>query len=177
MVFGMVEQVSAAWTFKLDEADRARIAASVAALLPGMVAVYWLVMSSINGALAQSLLTKMNRARRPNPAYAALELPDWLLGALVAALLIGVAAEGDIGYYGRNAALLLVIPFGMQGTAAVHRTIRDRWNHRFLFVAFYAVFIITFQWLVIPAMMVMIGLGQQLLRLQRRLAAGSGKED
>jgi hypothetical protein len=142
-----------------------------------MVGVYWLVMSSVNGALAQSLLAKMNRARRPNPAYAGLELPDWMMGALAAAILVGAVAGGDIGYFGRNAALLLVIPFGMQGTAAVHRIIRERGNHRFLFVAFYAVFVITFQWMVLPALMVMIGLGQQLLRLQRRFAPGSGKED
>jgi len=171
----MVERGVSALASSWGENERAALTESWVALFPALIGASWLAMATVNAVLAQGLLVKFKQARRTSPAYSALELPDWLLGVLVAAGLAGVAAGGDLGYVGRNIAALLSIPFGMQGLSLVHGAIRRRPNQRFLFVAFYTVFILAFGWMVIVA--IAIGLGRQLMRLRRHMAVGSGKED
>src|SRR2546427_563621 len=47
--------------------DRDRVAATLAAIIPGVAAASWMVMAVINAALAQGLLARFGLAWRPSP--------------------------------------------------------------------------------------------------------------
>ncbi len=81
----------------------------VTALLPALSILGWLTMTVFNGTLAQGALARFGWSRRPSPDIAELELPRWLAAPLAAALVLAVAASGDLALYGRN--LLPVLAF------------------------------------------------------------------
>ena len=79
---------------------------NVAPILPGTVALSWLVMLVINGVLGQGLVARFERNLRPSPDFAMLELPNWLT-VLGAALLIGaILLPGTLGYFTKSAAFI-----------------------------------------------------------------------
>ncbi len=78
---------------------------NVAPILPGTVALSWLVMLVINGVLGQGLVARFERNLRPSPDFAMLELPNWLT-VLGAALLIGaILLPGTLGYLTKSGSL------------------------------------------------------------------------
>lgn len=144
------------------------------ALFPAMLGTAWLVMAVLNGMLAQWTVVKAGHALRPAPAYAALELPGWTLAALAVAVVTGLTAGGDVGYLGRNAAVILVLPQMFAGLAVVHQTLRRRSNAGMMLAAFYVAFFVLFGW----AQVAVAGLGlvRHWTRLRRRQVAGSQEE-
>lgn len=102
----------------LDADLREGIIAHYAPLLPGRGMVWWTGRALLLAVLAQWLLARTGRNRRPTPDYGALTVPVWLVAAFMVSLGFGVAATGDSAYIARNAALMLSLPLFLQGLVA-----------------------------------------------------------
>jgi hypothetical protein len=154
-------------------ADAEALAAFVDVLVPvfpALVVVSWLAMTVMNGALAQGLLMRFGRNRRPPMRMDDLSLPAWAPIALAAAALPAVLADGVIGYVSVNAALVLLVPFFMAGLAVVHAFAGRRGARPLMLVLFY-LFLLLFQW-VVP-LVVGLGLIEQWAGLRRRIAGAA----
>lgn len=147
----------------------------IARLMPGLVVVSWLLMTIINGALAQGLLMRFSRNRRPPMRITAVELPGWLPLAF-ALVVAGAALLPDMaGFLALNVALVLAVPFGFAGLAVVHAYAGRRKARVALLVGFY-LFLFLFGWPI--AVLVGLGVIEQWIGLRRRWAnAGPDQED
>lgn len=147
----------------------------MAEVLPGMVVVSWLIMTIVNGALAQGALMRFGRNRRPPMRLADLELPRWLSPAFLATVLAASVAPDPIGFLALNTALILALPFAFAGLSVVHAFARSRSAKTPILIGFY-MFLFLFGW----PIMLMVGLGmiEQWIGLRRRLRpAGPDQED
>jgi len=144
------------------------------ALLPALLGSAWLIMVVMNGMLAQWTVAKAGHAFRPTPAYVTLEMPLWVLAALISAVVIGLTAGCNIGYLGRNAAAVLMWPQIFAGLAVVHQALRRRSNARMMLAFFYVGFFVMFGW----ALVAVAGLGlvRHWTRLRRRQVESSQEE-
>jgi hypothetical protein len=146
--------------------DRDRVAATLAALIPGIAAASWMVMAIINGALAQGLLARFGLAWRPSPDLAQLGLPRWLtlaLGAAVVATLLGDSWR----FLGINLIIALSVPFCLGGLAVLHAAVRRLPHPGIALIAFYTLAGM-FGWPLLVA--AALGLVEAWLGLRRRLA-------
>jgi hypothetical protein len=135
----------------------------------GFSTLSWLLVLAMNGALAQGLVGRMGKARRPAPDIAELELPRWIAAALAIGLVGAYFAPGDLGFAAQNFATVLLLPFFFAGLAVVHALVRKRAARGILLAVFYGA-IVLFTWLVIPV--TGLGLLDQLVGLRRRFIAG-----
>lgn len=151
-------------------ADQLKAAShAVAQVFPGLVAVSWLLMLSINGALAQGLLARFKFNRRPTPDIARLELPDWIPGATVIAA-IGALMPGLAGFFGANLLLVAASVCAFLGLAVVHSHVR-RWNHAALWLTAMYIFMFVFTW---PALLLcLLGMAEPWLKLRARQSGPS----
>jgi hypothetical protein len=168
-----------------SEAQLAKIsdalAARLAPVLPGMLVAGSLLILIPNAAITQGLLARTGHALRPTPAYAALELPLWLAGALAVALVVAFL-PGALGGYGRNAALLLSTPFLLLGLTVIHTLSRRAPKPGSVLGAFYVglVFAGLVLGLAVPllALITLLGIVEQFFSLRQRFAApGANQED
>ena len=146
--------------------DRDRVAATLAALIPGIAAASWMVMAIINAALAQGLLARFGLAWRPSPDLAQLGLPRWLtagLGLAAAATLVG----GTWRFLGINLIIALSVPFCLGGLAVLHAAVRRLPHPGMALIAFYMLAGM-FGWPLLAA--AALGLVEAWLGLRRRLA-------
>ena len=146
---------------------------NVVPILPGTVALSWLVMLVINGVLGQGLVARFERNLRPSPDFAMLELPNWLT-VLGAALLIGaILLPGTLGYFTKSAAFILALPFFLVGLSVIHVAARRISAGTLLLVLFYLLMLL-FGW---PAVFVaFFGLIEQRAGFRQKWA-GAGKEE
>ena len=146
---------------------------NVAPILPGTVALSWLVMLVINGVLGQGLVARFERNLRPSPDFAMLELPNWLT-VLGAALLIGaILLPGTLGYFTKSAAFILALPFFLVGLSVIHVAARRISAGTLLLVLFYLLMLL-FGW---PAVFVaFFGLIEQRAGFRQKWV-GAGKEE
>ncbi len=100
---------------------------------------FWSAVSlSVNGAAAQSALTRTGLALSPTPAWSQLRLPGWYppLTGLGAAAWLAFGGDGDVVLL--SVLLLLLLPVFLQGIAAVHRRSAGRSGRHFMLGIFYA---------------------------------------
>jgi uncharacterized protein YybS (DUF2232 family) len=146
--------------------NRDEIAASLASIIPGVIAASWMVTAFINAALAQGVLTRFAANWRPSPSLVALELPIWLhiaLGITAAAAIFG----GTARFIGINAMIALLVAFCLGGLAVLHAAAR-RLSHPTMVLVFFYVTAALFGW---PLLVVtVLGLLDIWLGLRRRLA-------
>jgi hypothetical protein len=101
---------------------------SLLSITPGITAAFWVILSVINAVIAQKILVRLGRNLRPSPAYAELTLPQWASWPLV--LSAGAALSGpvlgmeNLGYLGRNTALVMATPYLFLGLAVIHTLAR-----------------------------------------------------
>ncbi len=145
-----------------------------ASFIPAVFGLWWMLMMAINGALAQGILVRLGRQRRPMPELTKLELPQRLLYALVAALVLAFL-PGDAGYAGQTLTALFALPYFFLGLAVMHMLIRRMPGAPVVFVVFY-IFMLIFGW---PLVLITgLGLVEQWADLRRRLSdADNGKEE
>jgi len=147
----------------------------LAPVLPGVVVVSWLVMTIINATLAQGLLMRFGRNRRPPMRLTELEFPGWVVLAFAGAVAAAMVLPGVLGFVALNVALVLSLPFGLAGLSVVHAFANRQSAKVALLVGFY-LFLFLFGW----PMILMIGLGviEQWIGLRRRWArVGPDQED
>jgi hypothetical protein len=98
-------------------------------IFPGTVGTSWVLMTVLNAVFAQKLLVRLGQNIRPSPAYAELVLPQWASWPLV--LSAGAALTGpllgmeDLGYIGRNTAMVMALPYFFLGLAVIHTLARQ----------------------------------------------------
>ncbi len=124
----------------LDETERATVVARFTPLFPGFVVTSWLVMTAVNGALAQALLVRMGRGLRPRTALADLKLPEWMSALLVASAAVALLGPEELEYIGRNLVIILAAPFFFLGLAVIHALARRAVPMAMLLAVFYFVF-------------------------------------
>lgn len=147
-------------------AERAAMARIIAAVVPGITAASWMVMTAINAMLAQGVLARFGANWRPSPDIAALALPFWLplaAAAAAAAMFFGPAAQ----FVGINVLIALVVPFCLGGLALSHAVAR-RYPRPAVPLAIFYVLAGLFGWPFLVA--AVIGLIDASLGLRRRLA-------
>lgn len=133
-------------------------------IIPAAVACSWLVMAVLNGALAQALAVRTGWNRRPSPTLAELALPFWLWPLMGIAALLAVFGSTDLGFLGRSALIVLVVPFAFLGLAVIHK-FANRWSHRQLGLAAIYAGIIVFNWPILAV--VVLGLVEDWAHLRR----------
>ena len=144
----------------------------VASFLPALVLISWQLMVVVNGLLAQGALARFGANIRPGESFAGLFLPRWLSLALAAALLAALF-PGQIGGFGRNAALVALLPFFLLGLSVIH-AVSNRWTGRtFVLVGVYLIlFVAGWPMAVVAA----IGVFEQWVGLRARFA-GPRRDD
>ena len=159
--------------------DRQRLQAGMSSLFPGWIGTSWAVMGVVNAVAAETILDRAGRAIRPKPAWGAdLSLPDWLSWALVGAAtlaLIGtLIGPGDVGYMGRNLALVLALPHFLLGLAVVHGLAQRTQQPRAILVGFYVVLFVS-AWAMLAV--ATIGVLEHWIGLRSKMPGGPTKEN
>lgn len=155
----------------VQEGSQRGIAAAgiVAPLFPALAVGSWLLMTTINGVLAQGALARFALNRRPAPDMASLTLPRWLVAPLAAAGLLAVLGPGDLGYLGRNLLPVLAVAYVFAGLAVVHAVARRYTAPFFILVPAYALLLLGWPILLLAA----CGMIDQWFGLRSRFAAAS----
>lgn len=173
-------QLAASLGGLLEEADptgdgNAGVMIPLSRVLPAIVVASWITMIVANAALAQGLLMRLGRNRRPAMRMADLSLPPT---ALLAPAVVGLSAlvlPEPADYIAVNAALVLAVPFFFAGLAVVHAVIQARNARPIVLVAFYG-FLVLIQWMV--PLVICLGVVEQWAGLRRRLTrTGPSEED
>lgn len=154
---------------------RASLVATWNALFPAMAGFLWLMMSVLNGVLAQWIATRTKQALRPTPVYSGLDLPPWYSAVIAVSAVVGLVGSGDVAYMGRNIAVLLLAVFVFVGLAAVHPWLKSRNNGAMLLGLFYVAFFVLFGWAVIAV--AGLGLVRHWTRLLRHKSAAGNQEE
>ena len=146
--------------------NRDEVAATLASIIPGIVAASWMVTAVVNGALAQGVLARFSVNWRPSPSLIALGLPIWLPIALAAAA-AATALGGSARFVGINVLIALSVAFCLAGLAVLHAAVR-RLSHPVMALVFFYTTAVVFGW---PFLVVaVLGLLESWLGLRRRLA-------
>ncbi len=132
-----LDQTLATMLPQLSSAQRGDLVAATIPLFPGMVGVSWILMTVVNGSLAQGILVRAGRNLRPSPRLADLMLPDWMSWLLVASAAMALLGPGEWEYTGRNLVLISAAPFFFLGLAVVHTLVRGTTFPGPLMVIFY----------------------------------------
>ena len=173
---GFLDQALAIMLPQIASAQRGDLVAAIIPLFPGMIGASWILMTAVNGALAQGILVRAKRNLRPSPRLADLTLPDWMSWLLVASAATALLGPGELEYTGRNLALISAVPFFFLGLAFVHTVVRRMSFSGPLLVMFY--FMLIFSNWAAPAV-AGIGMIEQWAGLRRRFAGpdkGQGNE-
>ena len=139
-----------------------------AAIVPGVVAVSWVLMTLVNAAIAQGLALRGGQAQRPAIAFARLWLPRWCGPALAATALAALTVGGDAAYFAQGLAALFSVPYLLQGLAVVHSA-AERLKARGLVLTGFYVVLVLFSWPLVVGV-VLLGLLEDWAQFRRRLA-------
>jgi hypothetical protein len=147
--------------------SRAELIDTLSAFFPAMAAGSWLVMSAINGILAQGALARFDLALRPAPDIAELALPRWPALLLSLALLAAFVGAGDLAYLAGNLVPVLAIPYFFAGLAVLHAVARRYAGRVFILIPAYLTLLLGWPVLLVAA----CGMIDQFLGLRQRFAA------
>lgn len=145
----------------------------IAQFLPAAFLGWWIVMTAVNGMIAQGALARFGRAIRPSPAMADLWLPRWPGFAMVAAVALSLF-PGELGMLAENAVIVLGVPFLFLGLGVIH-ALAGRTPARLLFIFVLYVLLVLLGW---PAVIVAaIGFIEQWVGLRGRFAPPRDREN
>lgn len=152
-----------------------RMLATLKGVFPFLVVSWWVIILAVNGVVAQKLLARAGRARRPSPDLTATAPMPWLLPAAVAAAAVALVGSGWLGFVATNTALILCVPYFLTGLAVLH-AISVRWSGRTAILIAAYLLLLLFGW----PLIVVTGLGmvEHWAGLRRRFAGlpGQGNE-
>ena len=143
----------------------------VVPLFPSFATLSWLAMLMVNATLAQALLVKWGKAMRASPDYAAIETPEWISWALVAAAAFKLLSSGDLEYVAQNLVVILAAPFFFVGLAVVHTLLRRTRLTGAGLAAFYTCLML-FTWLAV--LVAALGFAEQWAKLRERFGQAPG---
>jgi hypothetical protein len=149
-----------------DPEEVAAFAASVAYVVPGFGAAWWLIILLANLAIAQALLTRWGRHQRPALGLARMQLPRWLVVLFALSLAVGLLAEGDLEFLGWTLSMVFVVPFFFVGMVCIHLLCRGWTPGPFVLIGIYLVLILR-GW---PALLAaVLGIAEQWIKLRDRI--------
>ena len=148
------------------------VIAALSRFFPALALTSWQMVAMGNGLLAQGVLARFNRNRRPGAPFAGLELPRWPSFAFVA-FAAAAFMPGQIGFLCGNGAVIMAVPLFFLGLSVIH-AVTKRWPGRaFLLLLLYLLLILS-GW---PALFIAaLGLAEQWLQLRRRFAGPRGDQ-
>lgn len=149
-----------------SEAEVASLVAHWATLVPAFVAVSWIVMTVVNGAMAQSFAVNMRRNLRPTPDIVAIALPRWPLFVVAGAAAISLVGGGTIGFLAHSLLIVFLVPYFFQGLAVVHAFLRNRPARRVGLGLTYLCLVL-FSWPLV-GIVVVLGFVEDWVHLRRR---------
>lgn len=165
---------STAALFPPEERGRVieQLVAVWAPILPGVGLMVWLLRAVLCALLAQWVARRQGRALRPGPVLDEMDLPGWLVGLLALALGLAVLGGGDLAFIGRNAALVVAVPYLILGLVVIHAAVQGLARRRLLLTVFYVVLLLSSQW----ALIALSGLGlvEQTVGIRRRWRSRGG---
>lgn len=132
--------------------------------LPGIVGVSWLLMMTVNGLLAQSMVRRLGRNIRPNMCVSEMELPSWAVLGFSLAALAAVVSPASVAAIGLGMALMLGLGFFFVGLGVLHAILR---GHPMVLAALYVSLVLSWPALLVTA----LGLVEQWADLRRRVAS------
>jgi len=98
----------------------AQLVKTLSKFLPGFAAAAWMLLMVASAALAQGLV-KTRKGYAGQPFHMAdLRLPRWLLPLFAGMSFAGIFGRGLVGFAGANAAIILLVPFMLDGLAVLH---------------------------------------------------------
>ena len=170
---GAAEGMLEAMMGRIGIAEPGGQAGRLAWLLPALVLTSWQIMVIVNGLLAQGALSRFSLNLRPGAPFRELWLPQWLSLALAAAL-VASFLPGQIGDFGANAAIVVLLPFVFLGLSVIH-ALSVRWPARiFVLVCVYlSLFIAGWPALIVAA----IGVVETWLSLRQRFSGGRRQDE
>ncbi len=152
---------------EIEAAKRDNLATFMAPLILGLSAALWMLIVTMNGALAQLILVRRSVAIRPTPDLSELTLSPWLAIGLGLSLAAAIVGGGDFAFLAKNLVLVFVVPFLFGGLGVVHALCARVTARRGLLIAFY-VLMVFLGWVAVAAVAV-LGLLDQWVGLRRHL--------
>jgi hypothetical protein len=141
-----------------------------ARILPGTLALSWMLSVTLNGVMAQAILTRSGRNFRPAPYYSNLELPRSLSYVVAGALILSFL-PGSMGFAAGTLAAIAIWPYFIMGLIVVH-VISRRLTARIMVLAAFYLFLVGLGW---PAALVVgIGVMDQWMGLRQQYGAPPG---
>jgi hypothetical protein len=137
------------------ELELGPVIANWAALVPAFMAVSWILMVVINGALGQALAVQWRRQLRPSPDIVDVTVPRWCLGLVAATALASTFLGGTAGFLAQTFLILALVPHFFQGLAVMHAFFRNRPARRPALALAYLL-LVFFSW---PLLLVVVALG------------------
>lgn len=128
---------------QLEPAEREAIVDRLAPMFPGAVGASWMMMTMVNGVLAQGLLVRMGLSQRPRLPFADVWLPAWASWPLVGFAAASLLGADELRYLGQNGALIAAVPYFLLGLAVAHAFARWRGLPVLPLVVFYLVVVIS----------------------------------
>ncbi len=166
-VVGFIRSMAEALHSQGQPILNADAATGVAVLLPGIIAWSWMVMSTVNGLIGQSVLRRVGKNLRPTPRLSEVEVgPAWVAGFGVCAL-AGAALPGDLGFGAVNMAIVLAYPLFFQGLSVAH-ALFAHWGLGPLVIGLFYGVMVLLSWTALAV--IALGLAEPLVRLRVRLA-------
>ncbi|MEH6544985.1 MAG: DUF2232 domain-containing protein [Sneathiella sp.] len=143
------------------------------AMMPQFLGPMWGLFVLLSGSLAQGLLVRFGKNKRPTPKLTKMELPTWSALVFIAAVVLSIFLDGIWPILGAIV-IALEIAFFLQGMAVIH-VVSKRWNGRpILLGAIYMVLIIML-W---PFLLVTIlGMMENWIGFRRRFAVTTHQEE
>ncbi len=94
-------------------------------VFPGLITAIMIIMLAANAAIAQAILVRMEKNLRPQTAYVAMELPQWIAWPLVISAAMALVGSGEWEYTWRNVTLIFALPYFFLGLTVVHSLARQ----------------------------------------------------
>jgi hypothetical protein len=139
----------------------------VTIVLPGVVALSWMLMATVNGLLAQTVLRRLGKNLRPSLRLAEVKISGPWIGTFVVSVLGGLLIPGDVGFSATNIAIVMAYPLFLQGLSVIHSVIHH-WGGGPLAVGLFYALLIFMGWLALAV--VALGLAEPVVRLRTRIA-------
>jgi hypothetical protein len=154
-------------TIRVPTADRETLVALMTAAVPIAAAVVWTFVTTINLYVAGRIVKASGRLLRPWPDLAAMRLPLWMAGALLAGS-IGSFAGGYLGHVAGIVLAVSLAAFALQGYALAHDVTRG-WSMRGFALGLLYALTFVISWLMV--FVALAGLADTLFNLRARRPA------
>jgi len=151
------------------------LAERAARIMPGVTAVSWMTMVTVNAVLAQGLAVMVKQNRRPSPRYSAVTLPRVLVLALPAAVAVSVLMPAEMKPFGFAAVALVGYALFLQGLAVIHVLVAKAPASGLVLAAFYVALVVASA--LVAILVVLLGFIEEWAGFRRRVAgAGTSRE-